>query len=125
MEEAQLTPSKKKSLAWQHFKVDSNDVRIATCLLCQKIVKRGKTAEESLLGTTALLKHLKQYHTETSKVVEKDVADKKEAQLAKKRKLDEQYGIVESFNALQKWADDGEKAKQITKLIGKMMIVDH
>ena len=89
------------------------DIRKTTCQLCNQDVRRGKTAEEFLLYTTALWKHLKQYHPDKSKAVEKNI---EEVSASKKRKLETHCG---------KWSKNGEKSKEITRMIGEMSTSFH
>ena len=117
------TMENRKSPVWRYFLLVPGDVTTAICNICNAKVSRGKSGDESKLGTTSLMKHLEK-HPDAKKVITESNRIKLQESQAKKRKIMDQYGIAESFRAQEQWNMKGDKAKAVSKLIGEMMAVD-
>lgn len=107
----------KRSSIWQFFEEIDGD-RKAKCVECNSTLSRGgvgKTASNS-----SMINHLKQHEK-----LYRDYRETEGERKKSKAKQDaSQPSISESFSQSLRWDDNSAKAKEITKLIAEMIVLD-
>ena len=107
----------KRSSIWEFF-VETDGGRRAKCVECNASLSRGGTGK--IATNSSMINHLKQHANLYRMYQEKT----KEHKVAKLLADSSQPTIQESFGCHQ-WEDDSTKAKDITKSIAEMIILDH
>ena len=111
---------------WEYFTLNVTDESKVSCFVCATIVSRDRK-ETKNFNTTNMQHHLETKHLEDYKELEA-----KEKQLAKEKEHNSlgssgsnQPTLNEAFARLQPLAIDHPRAKEFSKRIGEMIVLDN
>jgi len=123
--------SKKRSLIWKFFRINSDDERYVNCKICSSKLSRGGSDPRSY-GTSALTCHLRTKHTAQYVEYQKETA-LAEVEAAHKRSsvrdsssepLSKQPTFSAFVDGKKPFHANNPKQVKITRLIGEMMAID-
>ena len=113
---------------WEYFTLNVTDESKVSCFVCAAVVSRGGS-ETKNFNTTNVQHHLKTKHLEDYKELEA-----KEKQLPKEKECNSlgssgsnqpMLMLNEAFATSQPLAFDHPRAKEISKRIGEMIVLDN
>ncbi|XP_062561895.1 zinc finger BED domain-containing protein 4-like [Armigeres subalbatus] len=108
----------KRSVVWEFF-VEIDDGHRARCVECNATISRGGTGKAAT--NSAMINHLKK-HSDAFRIYR----EKEEKRKVNKTVTDlSQPTIQQSFSGNINWDDNSVEAKEITKLIAEMIVLDH
>lgn len=108
----------KRSSIWEFF-IEIDGGRRAKCVECNVTFSRGGTGKAAT--NSSMVNHLKQ-HSEANRIYRNKEADRK---VSKSSTDSSQPTIQASFSGNLKWEENSPKAKEITKSIAEMIVLDH
>ncbi|XP_058816466.1 zinc finger BED domain-containing protein 4-like [Topomyia yanbarensis] len=104
----------KRSAIWEFF-IEIDGGRRAKCAECSATLSRGGTGRAAT--NSGMINHLKQ-HSEAHRIYRESEATRKATKPAA------QPTIQESFSGSFRWEENSVKAKEITKTIAEMLVLD-
>nr|XP_053615039.1 zinc finger BED domain-containing protein 4-like [Plodia interpunctella] len=125
-----MASAKKKSPLWEYFDINSENNKLAVCLLCNVNISRGGEGKKA--GTSAMKNHLKSKHPDEFRAVNKEkaavepttislaIAGTSSSSFAKK-----QLTMTESFERKLLWDINDAKAKKYHYLVAEMIALDN
>ncbi|CAK1592037.1 unnamed protein product [Parnassius mnemosyne] len=124
-----MTSIKKRSLLWEHFDIDSDDPKLAVCLLCNVKISRGGVGKKA--GTSAMKNHMKTKHLNEFRVLNKDLAAVVPTTslaipgTSSSSVPNRQLTLTDTFERKLLWDVNDAKARKYHYLIAEMIALDN
>lgn len=121
--------STKSSGVWEYFQVKSDDVSKCQCLLCKRVISRGRPNEPKKFSTSALLTHLRSKHqkeNEEMRIRNEEAKKKTVVRCASTSATTSQSQptIQQQFQQVKSWDINSTAAMKIHRAIAQMIITD-